>query len=223
MNKLTNKIYKIPNSLITNTLLKKYIQLFFNEVVNEVKENHHIHLLVRVQFDDNHTGNLGPYKRINKEDLDYCMEYYIQSIGLKSDRYLVQPIISLIFSYRIIEGLAPSNQKTKTKSHQIYYNNKLPIGFKPEDYGEILNTINIDKQNTIYHIALNKNTSVILTNKILINFVKYYKNNILLYFWKDIYINDQEFQREIGKSTYHFKDNILVLHKFTKSTKPITP
>jgi len=57
----------------------------------------------------------------------------------------------------------------------------------------------------------------------LINFIKYYKDGILIISWNDKIINDKEnyIIREIGKSSYHFKNNKLILKKIIKPTSPI--
>ena len=46
---------------------------------------------------------------------------------------------------------------------------------------------------------------------------------VLVHEWKDIYVSDKEFIRELGKSIYHYKENKFILHKIIKHTKPIPP
>jgi hypothetical protein len=58
-----------------------------------------------------------------------------------------------------------------------------------------------------------------------INYVKYFKNDNLLYEWKDTLTNPdipKTFIREIGKSVYHYENGEMILHKSTKKTKPIS-
>jgi hypothetical protein len=88
----------------------------------------------------------------------------------------------------------------------------------PEEYGNIL-----EQKDNVYFISLSKKDTVLLTKEEKYNKVKYFKNNVLVMEWKDIYVDSNKFLREIGKSTYYYTDNKQTLHKFTKSTKPITP
>lgn len=110
-----------------------------NDVIIKLDINYHILFILRVKFDDNQIRTLGHLKKLNKDDLDFILEYYIQSIGLKSDAYKTTPIISIIISYGIREGKIENKFITNPKNYQIYYNNKLPIAFNPEDYGLLLN------------------------------------------------------------------------------------
>ena len=93
---------------------------------------------------------------------------------------------------------------------QNYYNSKLPIAVKPEDFGNI-----ILKKDNHHVITVNKNTLIILDKDKDTNNVQFYRNGQLLYTWNDKIIDDNSFIREIGKSTYHFtnKELTLVLSK----------
>jgi hypothetical protein len=43
------------------------------------------------------------------------------------------------------------------------------------------------------------------------NHVKYFKDNVLMYEWKDYYISDTSFRRELGKSIYTYDNGELLL------------
>ena len=108
----------------------------------------------------------------------------------------------------------------KDIKYQVYYNNKLPIATKPEDYGKIIQIIG-----DTYLISLNSKTFISLSTTIEdnknINLIKYYKNNRLQYEWKDKIIDHTYFIRELGKSVYYYKNGELILVKTIKSTKPM--
>jgi hypothetical protein len=57
-------------------------------------------------------------------------------------------------------------------------------------------------------------------SKQIINKVQYYKNGQLIFNWVDKIINDNTFNREIGKSTYHYTNKELTLVKSTRKTSP---
>jgi|SRR5688572_3777733 len=163
-------------------------------------------------------------KKVNKEDQKYFINYISDYIETKTDIYTTTPIISIIFSYGLREGLAPSNSFKKSNiKFQTFYRNKLPIAFNPEDYGKILTN-----KGNLFIIALSNRVTIqlnqITKNNTKINLVKYFKNNNLLYEWKDTQTNleiPNTFIREIRKSVYHFENGELNLVTLIKKTKPI--
>jgi hypothetical protein len=58
-------------------------------------------------------------------------------------------------------------------------------------------------------------------SKQIINKVQYYKNGQLIFSWIDKIVNDNNFIREIGKSTYYYEFKELILVKTIKKTNPI--
>ena len=160
------------------------------------------------------------FQKLNITDKKYLIEYIENIIGLSSDIYISEPIINIIFSYGIRKGLAESKSIVIKANFQKYYNKKLPISFNPLDYGKLLR-----KNDNIYFININKKTTVIIdvidNGKEKYNLVEYYQNGVLIYKWKDTYINDNSFKREIGKSIYTYENNELKLFRVIKSSKPI--
>ena len=55
------------------------------------------------------------------------------------------------------------------------------------------------------------------------NYVKFLKNNNILYEWSDYYINEYTFERQLGKSSYKIENGEIVLTKIIKSSNNIKP
>jgi len=132
--------------------------------------------------------------------------------------------LRLSFTYAIRNGLAPNKFiNTNPVNYQTWYGNKLPIVFNPEAYGNIINKIN----NTFIIKVTNKidiHLKQLVRNNIKFNTVKYFKNGKLMFDWTDTQTNPNipnSFRREIGKSTYHYENGILVLSQMKKETKAI--
>ena len=75
----------------------------------------------------------------------------------------------------------------------------------PLQYGTLL-----EKFDNTYVIAVNNNTTAYISvydnEKEKYNLIKFYKNTKFLYEWKDTFISDNSFKREIGKSIYTYEN-----------------
>jgi hypothetical protein len=236
-----NKEYKLNSAngavafgeavVITEQILSKYINLFFKEVINEIKDDQHILFIPRLLLIDNQYITISKLIKINhntrNEDL---LIYLMDRIGLSSEAYKSIPISSIIFSYGVRKGkiistigipAAFGNGQNKDIKYQIYYRNKLPIVTAPEEYGKV-----IAKYNNLYIISLQKNISVHLylekEGDHQINRIEYIKNGNILFIWKDTIISPNSFIRTIGKSTIHYENGEIVLYKIEKKTSGIT-
>jgi antitoxin component YwqK of YwqJK toxin-antitoxin module len=93
---------------------------------------------------------------------------------------------------------------------QKFYNNKLPITFNPLEFGVL-----IDQDENRFTVKMSDKAFVIIKqvedSNGKINQVKYFKDNVLMYEWKDYYISDTSFRREIGKSIYTYANGELLL------------
>jgi hypothetical protein len=137
-----------------------------------------------------------------------------------NDAYKNIPIKNIVFFYGIREGnITPSigNEiDEKEIKYQIYYNNKLPISLKPEDFGVVLYKIN-----NIYTIQ-SKNKGIFKIETFdKFNLVEFYRKGDLIFNWKDKIISDSKFIREIGKSFIQYENGEIVLYKIQKKTSPI--
>jgi hypothetical protein len=118
--------------------------------MNKIDDKHHVLFLFRIKYDNGHYSTIGKLQKINnsKESKEELNKYIKNIIDISLDAYKDIPISSIVFSYGIRDGKIEINRDTKLKArHQTYYNNKLPIAYKPEDYGKI-----ISKTGNIYFI-----------------------------------------------------------------------
>ena len=221
--KWNNYEVTLPTStLLTKTVLAEYIDNFFKETIFKINDDQHVYLILRVRFSDNSISTIGKLQKVNKEVRNDYIEHVINHIDLINEAYSSKEIKSIIFSYGVRQGkIIPTLLTTFEQSnYQTYYNNKLPIGFLPNEYG----TITRQKDN-FYIILVNKNTYIYLDqitiDGITTNKIEYVKNSKTLFTWTDKLIESNHIIREIGKSTYHYIDKELILIQVTKQTKPI--
>ena len=157
--------------------------------------------------------------------MNFYIDYIQDLLSIKTEAYISEPINNIIFSYKIKEGTIESRIiNTKPPVHN-YYNTKLPLSNNPKDYGRVL----LQTENK-YIIAMNRNTTIIIEECIdgakrdrKYNYVKFLKNNSVLYEWNDYYINDYTFERQLGKSSYRIENGEIVLTKIIKSSNTIKP
>jgi len=230
MSKLwNNKEYSLKDlPILTDEVLGNYINLFWKDVMSQIKDNQHVLLLIRVKFENNQIATLSDMQTINKSSKDYLLGFIKDKFNLSNETYKITPISSIIFSYGFREGkFTPSLDLTKNKNikYQIYYRNELPIAMVPEDYGKILSKI--DNNYTILVNRGHHNAIIALivkkTSSQTVNHIRYIKNNKLLFNWTDtiVSLQDKNFIREIGKSIIHYKDGEISLFARIKPTRPM--
>lgn len=221
-----NTSYPIDsNSLLTNALITKFINKLWDDqrFSEKLNENNHLMILFRVKFDNNQISTIGHMQRISYKDKVFYCDHIKDLLTLKNENYTTEPILNIIFSYKIKNGhIEPRTINTSVPT-QNHYNNKLPLCYNPNDYGKI-----ILQTSNKYVIAVNKNVNVIIEKckdelDREFNYVKYLKNNSVLYDWNDYYINDFTFERHLGKSIYRIENGEIVLRKVIKSTNTIKP
>jgi len=169
-------------------------------------------------------------QKINLNSLEPLISFIKDKLVIGNENYKITPITSIIFSYGIRKGsITPMVNKIENKNikYQIYYKNQLPVAFLPEDYGIVLSKIS----NT-YTISVNKGkkaATIILTIKkegsLTVNYIKYFKNNNLLFTWTDTIdsLSENKFTRRIGKSILHYENSDLILYTTIKKSSPIIP
>lgn len=222
-----NKTFDIntKNTYLSKDLLKKYLDEFWSDVVNNINLNEHILFIPRLILIDNQFVSLSKMLKINKTNKDGITSFLLDLIDLSNESYKNIPIKSIIFSYGVRKGKIinefPSTDKTVTSQHHIFYKNKLPIGVIPSDYGKIIMNAN----NTFFISPFNlKNIYITLQSEGDINKIKYIKNGNVLFTWTDTIVNKEEklLIRTLGKSTIHFKDGEIILQKQERKTTGIT-
>jgi hypothetical protein len=226
--KWTTIYYETDNIIFDKDILKKYINLFWKQNIKSLNENKHIIILCKIKKNNGQIATLGLLQKLNKEDKDYFFEYLSARMEFMQDSYINVPIIEILFSYGIRDGLAKEKNIDNKIKYQYYQHYKLPITFDPLKYG-----ILIHLTNNIYTIQLiNNNIGIITTTRSeaeaeedKINYIKFFKNGKLIFEWKDIYIDENTFIREIGKNKFTFVNEDLKLltidheNKFIEKTK----
>jgi len=232
-----NKLYMIKfqsyntnNISITYSVLEAYTSKFWEDIFMKHRDNKHLMLMCKVEFDDTELGyrTLGHLRRVNFEDKELFLEYLSERLGLLTDSYTTYPISIITFTYIVKDGLASGNrallQDLTDKSITTYrFNNiNLPITMDPAKYGTVLTKEFIGSF-----------TRYIVTNNIKVFQIDVYsspgnstinKVSILGQVnlnWID-YRLSEGFKREIGKSTLYFVDGEIILRKQQLSAKPFT-
>lgn len=225
--KWTTIDYNVKNSIFTNALLKYYVNKFWSDVMDKTLTKQHVLLIVRFKFNNNQVITVGKLQKINKTIKNDLIEYLIDRMRTTNEDYLNIPISSITFYHEIREGkINPViNTDTKLTNFQIFYNSKLPIGFKPEEYGVILKQIG-----NIYDIIINKRSRMYLESNGLTNSCQLIRNNRTIFTWIDTLTSKPgspvTLIREIGKSMYYYEQingvYNLILVKTIKKFKSIT-
>lgn len=225
--KLWNNIpYELKDNIFNKEILKKFLNEFYENIVINLSDDQHILFIFRIELVNSDIKTTTKLLKINNEskDKDSLINYLIDAINLTQDNYNNSPISSLIISYGIRKGkIKPTISKTDhsnlaNQAHiHIYYNHKLPIALKAEDYGEILQVIG---QTTI--VSFKKNIILIIEKEQNKNHIKYIKNGKTHYEWIDHIKEDNSLIREIGKTTILWKDGEIIWTKKLKITKSIS-
>jgi hypothetical protein len=135
----------------------------------------------------------------------------------KSEYYKEQLIKSMVFSYSIKRGRAKDKITFENNSNLQYQNfqhHKLPITMNPLEYG-----ILIDQLDNKYTLQVNKTSVAIITKEGNVNKVKIFREGILIYEYRDIFIDFTSFVRHLDNKQFTFKNNKLILLTIDKSTK----
>jgi hypothetical protein len=222
--------YSLNSLLLTNEVLNSYVTNFWNDIFNSIKDNKHLMLMCKVEFNESEMGyrTLGHLRRVNFIDKELFIDYLISRLGILSDSYVSHPISKITFTYIVKDGLASGNRSLlqdlsdKSITKHIFNNMNLPISMNPADYGNLESDSFIKLNDVSYHRFIISNGSKIFRldrsfdknhNKVTI------LGNIDLS-WTDTKISDEVFKREIGKSVIFFMGGERVLTKKLLNAKP---
>ena len=95
---------------------------------------------------------------------------------------------------------------------QNYKHYKLPITINPLEYGKL-----IYHNDNIYIVQFNRTNVVLINKNDLENHVKFYKEGVLIYEYKDLKLSNNSFIRSLQNNIFTFKDNKLILVNTQKS------
>jgi hypothetical protein len=219
--------YNFNNVLLCNKVIVSYVDKFWIEVFNDIKDVNHLMILCKIKFVDEGIGyrTLGHLVKVNFEDKNSFIEYLTNRLTIVNESYTTSPISKMIFSYIIKDGKGIDSDRElfnyledrKTLTHN-FNNMVLPISMDPNDFGQIEldNYIQIDSKeyhrfivnsgSKTFRIDMSPDNNV---NKVTI------LGNINLS-WVDTKIEEgglELIKREIKKSTIYFLDGQIVLRK----------
>jgi hypothetical protein len=220
ISKLTNKTNKmksklwtnikegLENNIINKEILRKFIYNFYETIVEKIDSDQHILFLFRIELENDDIKTCTKLLKINNSGKENLTNYLIDAINLTNENYNNTPIKAIIISYGVRKGvITPTIPfKEETKFHHVYYNHKLPLALKPEEYGDV-----IDSTGGKSIINLKRNTVLIIESTCNNQYkIKYFKNGKLMYEWTDYIKEDGSLIREIGKTTILWKDNEII-------------
>lgn len=215
MNGWTNKQFPFKDLVVFSApLFRETLDNFWNGL--DFPGNSHILITLRFIFSTGKVATIGKIQKLNNQDKELFYNYILNYIEILHESYIIDQIKSLVFSYGFREGiteitLIDLNQVT----YQKYKTKNIPLTFNPLDYGLVLHQDN----NTYIINGLNGLSYAIIHTPNIHNLVKAYKNTTEILSWKDIYVNENTFEREIGKSTYTIENSEIILHKTIKPAK----
>ena len=229
------KTFSINNLPLTNEILVNFINNFWDETFNLIKDTNHLLILTKVQFTDEEMGyrTLGHLSKVNFNDKELFIDYLTQRLSILSDSYVTIPISKITFSYIIKEGQCNDKNRAlfqnlddKLATTHNFNNMKLPISMNIGDYGEIQASEYVELDGVNYHRFILSQGSKIYRidrsldrthNKVTI------LGNINLS-WIDTKLKEISsgdiFKREINKSTIYFIDGEVILRKQVLPAKP---
>jgi hypothetical protein len=189
----------LKDNIFNKKALKEFINNFYETVVDKIKQDQHILFLFRVVLDNDDIKTCTKLLKLNnKGPQNTIISYLLDAINLTSDNYQNAPIKSMIISYGIRKGeITPTIvEKSDPISHHIFYNNKLPIALKAEDYGDV-----IDVNGDTTFISTKRNVNLVIKTEGNVNHIKFFKNGKMMYEWTDYIKENNSLIREIGKTT----------------------
>jgi hypothetical protein len=168
-----NIVEELKDNIFNKEILKNFINKFYDKIVRSISEDQHILFIFLIELINKDILTLSKLLKISNEskDKNSLISYLLDSINLTNDNYNNAPINALIISYGLIKGkITPRiSSFEETNQYHIYYNHKLPIALKAEDYGNVITKIGL-----INIIQLKRNISLIILSKDNKNHIKYY-------------------------------------------------
>jgi hypothetical protein len=168
MNKNWSIIEYPTKSIIQIEIILNNLRSFWKDIIYPLKDNEHVLLLIKIHFQGGIVYSLGKLNRLNKEVkpkmlLDSLEINYNKII----DSYNVSPSGAIGLSIYFLNkkgSVNPSLSKDSLFKSKLVFNLikklKLPIAYKPEDYGQILFS-----DSTFWSIAPNNRRNTILQIK----------------------------------------------------------
>lgn len=210
-------------SIIYKSVIDFAIKKFWSNNINNIENNKHIIVLFRIVYINGIYNTIGNLQKLNKEDMNYYINYIIDILSIKSNDYKAEPINKIIINYGVRDGLAVIKNENITLRKNIhlkrYKHYNLPVTMNPLEYGELLH---YDKALKMYLILIKPLLIAKIYIKKLVNNVEILKSGKLVLTYKDKFINEQSFERIIGYNHYvYIKENDIFILDLFKVEKPV--
>lgn len=231
--KLKNYTLK-KGTTITSSILKSYVQLFWNDVfkpLHNVTKNIHLLIMCKVEYVDSTLGHrsLANLRKVNYSDINIFSEYLSDRLGLLADSYQITPFSKISFTYIVKDGIAEESQQLLKiplypVKAQAFNNRVLPLSMVPSDYGKVIAINEICNNRTKYVVEnANKNhffSIEVTTNKdnLIVNDVRLLGPADLT--WTDTKISDDTFKRVIGHNTIYISKGEVIVKSKQLPAKP---
>jgi hypothetical protein len=219
----TQKYVIEQTTTLTKDSLTQFISKFWNEIFSSManKDNIHLLLLVKVQFNTGDMRTLSDMRAVNFIDQDLFTNFLIARLGILADNYKDTPFSEIIFTYVVKDGVADDERALLSEQEyhvfQYSYNNmQIPLTNKPSEYGKIVMQYD-DGGKTKYGITSDDRTYFIESDGVS-NEVHIPKPIDLK--WTDTKLSDTMFKREIMKDTLYVKDGQIILKEKQLNAKP---
>lgn len=146
--KTYNLLLEKNEILLNHEVLSIYINKFWDEVFNTIKDSHLL-ILCKIKFIETESEmghrTLGHLVKVNFEDKELFIDYLSQRLSILSDSYMSVPISQISFSYIVKDGKCLDDERTllienyEKKDNIVHnFNNmNLPITMDPFKYGNI--------------------------------------------------------------------------------------
>jgi len=243
--------YELKDNIFNKDILSQFITKFYSDHIKILADDQHILFLFRIVLINNDIKTSTKLLKLDNdlEKKDNLIELLFEKLLITHESYNEIPIKAVIISYGIRKGKIISSINAiprlmqlekdggisvsginNKKNHHVYYNHKLPIALNPLDYGDLIGQfgqITVVSFKKFYNIIIDSSPSLALSEGDNprkgenIKKIKYFKNGQLLYEWTDHIKEDKSLIREIGKTSFLWKDGVIQWTKILKETKPI--
>lgn len=206
------------NKIFSRDLFEKEFNNLWNTVSDQFDGKNHMFILFKIKYLNGDIVTIEKLQRLSKADLNWYIDFIINSMGFKEQYYNETQIDSILFSYGFKKGAIPSKEIHEFKGTQLKYKNfNLPISTKPEDYGKII----FNKKN-IFVIQNDKGQTINFEILEHYNSVEYFKNGTFLLGFKDFLVESNKFIRVLANKKYCFENGRQIVTTANISTKFIS-
>jgi DNA polymerase type B, organellar and viral len=234
--KWNNIEYPISESSISDKLINKIVNRFWEEYFKDIGEDKYLILMFRVRLINDDIKTLTKLQKLRFSSKEFLKSYLSFKSNLIRDAYDDSPIKGIIFSWGIrdfknlrkefsdsvMDYLKPI--ESKTYSHNFKNIKGLPIDVDLNLYGEFLNNLDNFKsiaipKNRIINVEISNNLEGLEIRKFSL-----IKDNKIRLIWEDKIVNLEENSliRTIGNTIIEFEKGAMVYSRVVIPLKRIS-